>query len=156
MKRQTPVVQFSCLLVLSFFLTSCVPDKTEPVVDLPEAPPVSVEKIEEQIQLPVQYLKPSYMVDTSSKEEIDEVASDVSLKVGASIRSTQGPQPLWDILKRLAALKRMSVSWASDVDQNVLVDVDINANDEFYTAIDNLLRQVDFYHEMNGSTIVVR
>jgi len=50
----------------------------------------------------------------------------------------------------------MSVSWASDVDQNVLVDVDISANDDFYTAIDNLLRQVDFYHEMNGSTIVVR
>lgn len=95
------------------------------------------------------------MVDTGSTESLDDAVDDVSLKVGASIRSTKGPQPLWDILKRLAALKKMSVSWASDVDQNVLVDVDINANDDFYTAIDNLLRQVDFYHEMKGSTIVV-
>jgi len=111
--------------------------------------------IEEQTQLPVQYQQPTYMVDTSTDENIEEIVDDVSLKVGASIRSTQGPQPLWDILKRLAALKKMSVSWASDVDQNVLVDVDISANDDFYDAIENLLRQVDFYHEMEGSTIVV-
>lgn len=156
MKLQTPVVQFSCLLILSFFLTSCVPDKTEQEVDLPEAPPAPVEKVEQQNQLPVQYLKPSYVVDTSSKEDIDEIVEDIALKVGASIRSTQGPQPLWDILKRLASLKKMSVSWASDVDQYVLVDVDINANDEFFNAIDNLLRQVDYYHEMDGSTIVVK
>jgi MSHA type pilus biogenesis protein MshL len=156
MKLQTPVVQLSCLLVLLFFLSSCVPDKAEPEVNLPEAPPAPVEKVEKQNQLPVQYLKPSYMVDTSNRDSLDEVVNDVAIKVGASIRSTQGPQPLWDILKRLAALKKMSVSWASDVDQSVLVDVDISANDGFYSAIDNLLRQVDYYHEMNGSTIVVR
>lgn len=105
--------------------------------------------------LPVRYQTPTYMVGTEEKESIvDEEAT--SLKVGASIRSTRGPQPLWDIVKRLAALKRMNVSWASDVDQNVLVDVDINANDDFYEAIDNLLRQVDYYHEMEGSTIVVK
>jgi general secretion pathway protein D/MSHA biogenesis protein MshL len=156
MKLQTPVVQFSCLLVLLFFLTSCVPNKAEPEVNLPEAPPAPVEKAEAPNQLPVQYQRPSYMVDSGSKERLDEVVDDVAIKVGASIRSTQGPQPLWDILKRLAALKKMSVSWASDVDQYVLVDVDINANDDFYAAIDNLLRQVDYYHEMNGSTIVVK
>ncbi len=156
MKLHTSVVQLSYLIVLSFFLSSCVPDNGEPEVDLPDAPPAPMEKIEEQTQLPVQYQQPSYMVNTSNDEAIDEIVDDVAIKVGASIRSTQGPQPLWDILKRLAALKKMSVSWASDVDQNVLVDVDISANDDFYTAIDNLLRQVDFYHEMNGSTIVVR
>ncbi len=155
MKLQTSMLQLSCLLLLSFSVASCIPDKGEPEVDLPEAPPVPVETVEEQTQLPVQYQAPSYMVDTSSSESIDEVADDVIIKVGASIRSTQGPQPLWDILKRLAALKKMSVSWASDVDQNVLVDVDISADDDFYSAIDNLLRQVDYYHEMNGSTIVV-
>lgn len=156
MKLQTSMLQLSCLLLLSFSVASCIPDKGEPEVDLPEAPPVPVETVEEQTQLPVQYQAPSYMVDTSSSDSIDEVVDDVAIKVGASIRSTQGPQPLWDILKRLAALKKMSVSWASDVDQNVLVDVDISADDDFYSAIDNLLRQVDFYHEMDGSTIVVR
>ncbi len=155
MKLQTPIVQLSYLLLLSFFITSCVPDKGENDSELPDAPPAPVEMIEEQTQLPVQYQQPTYMVDTSTDENIEEIVDDVSLKVGASIRSTQGPQPLWDILKRLAALKKMSVSWASDVDQNVLADVDISANDDFYDAIENLLRQVDFYHEMEGSTIVV-
>ena len=87
--------------------------------------------------------------DTILEEE------ETSLKVGATIKSTRGPQPLWDILKRLVALKKMNVSWASDVDQNVLVDVDINANDDFYEAVDNLLRQVDYFHEVQGNTIIV-
>ena len=159
MKLQTPVAQLSCLLVFLFLLAACVPQKTETAVEAPAAPPAAVEeaaKVEQPIQLPVQYQKPSYMVDTGSSESLDEIVDDVAIKVGASIRSTRGPQPLWDILKRLAALKKMSVSWASDVDQNVLVDVDINANDDFYGAIDNLLRQVDYYHEMSGSTIVVK
>lgn len=156
MKLHTPMVQLGCLLILLFSLSSCVPDKAEPEMDIPEAPPAPVAKIEKQNQLPVQYQSPTYMVDLGNKESLDEMADDVAMKVGASIRSTQGPQPLWDILKRIASLKKMSVSWASDVDQNVLVDVDISANDDFYTAIDNLLRQVDFYHEMQGSTIVVK
>jgi general secretion pathway protein D/MSHA biogenesis protein MshL len=50
----------------------------------------------------------------------------------------------------------MNVSWASDVDKNVLVDVDINANDDFYGALDNMLRQVDYFHEMNDNTIVIK
>lgn len=105
--------------------------------------------------LPVKYQTPSYMVDFESQDELEE--EEVSaLKVGASIRSTRGPQPLWDILKRLAALKKMNVSWASDVDQKVLVDVDISANDDFYKAIDNLLRQVDYFHEVKDNTIVVK
>ncbi|MBL4904218.1 type II and III secretion system protein [Desulfocapsa sp. AH-315-G09] len=156
MKLQKLMVQFSCLFFISIFLCSCVPDKTETNVQLPDAPPVLVEQVEKHYQLPVQYQRPSYMVDSGNADNLDEIVDDVAIKVGASIRSTQGPQPLWDILKRLAALKKMSVSWASDVDQNVLVDVDISANDDFYSAIENLLRQVDFYHEMNGSTIVVR
>ncbi len=155
MKLQIPVAQLSCLLVLLFFLSSCVPQKTENIVEAPKAPPAA-EKVAKPIQLPVQYQRPSYMVNTGDKESLAEVVNDVAIKVGASIRSTQGPQPLWDILKRLAALKKMSVSWASDVDKYVLVDVDISASDDFYAAIDNLLRQVDYYHEMKGSTIIVK
>lgn len=105
--------------------------------------------------LPVRYQSPSYMVGTEEQQELIKEET-TALKVGASIRSTRGPQPLWDILKRLAALKKMNVSWASDVNLNVLVDVDISANDDFYDSIDNLLRQVDYFHEMEGKTIVVK
>ncbi|MBU1456405.1 MAG: pilus (MSHA type) biogenesis protein MshL, partial [Proteobacteria bacterium] len=157
MKLRTPMAQLSSLLILLFFLTSCSPQTTDPEIDTPVPPAAPSEPMAEQEgQLPVQYQKPSYRVDIDSKDNIDAEVDDIAIKVGASIRSTQGPQPLWDILKRLASLKKMSVSWASDVDQHVLVDVDISANDDFYDAIENLLRQVDYYHDMEGSTIVVK
>ncbi|MBU0944282.1 MAG: pilus (MSHA type) biogenesis protein MshL [Proteobacteria bacterium] len=157
MKLQTPMAQLSSLFILLFFLASCSPQTTEPGIDTPVSPVApSQPMIEKEGRLPVQYQKPSYMVNMDGKDSLDAEADDVAIKVGASIRSTQGPQPLWDILKRLASLKKMNVSWASDVDQHVLVDVDINANDDFYDAIENLLRQVDYYHEMEGSTIVVK
>lgn len=105
--------------------------------------------------LPVRYQTAAYVVDRDQKEDIN-IAEESKLKVGARITSTRGPQPLWDIIKRLASLKNMNVSWASDVDKNVLVDVNISANDDFYSALDNMLRQVDYYHEMQGSTIVVK
>ena len=105
--------------------------------------------------LPVRYQTAAYVVDRDQKEDIT-IADESKLKVGARITSTRGPQPLWDIIKRLASLKNMNVSWASDVDKNVLVDVNISANDDFYSALDNMLRQVDYYHEMQGSTIIVK
>ncbi|HID02501.1 MAG TPA: hypothetical protein EYP18_04740, partial [Desulfobacterales bacterium] len=109
MKLQKPIVRFSYFFFILFFLCSCVPDKAEPETKISDAPPAPVEKVEKRHQLPVQYQTPSYMVDTGNRDSIDEVTTDISIKVGASIRSTRGPQPLWDILKRLAALKKMSV-----------------------------------------------
>lgn len=157
MKRSISGATLSCLSIFLLFFVSCVPQETETEIEPAVEDVAPVEKVEKQVQLPVQYQKPSYQVNTTTNNDgLDEVAADVAIKVGASIRSTQGPQPLWDILKRLAALKKMSVSWASDVDQNVLVDVDISADDDFYDAVKNLLRQVDYYHEMQGNTIVVR
>jgi MSHA type pilus biogenesis protein MshL len=76
--------------------------------------------------------------------------------VGATIRSTGGPQPLWEVLKRLANLKGMTVSWANDVDKNVPVDVDISADEAFFDAIANLLRQADYFHEAKGKSIIVK
>ncbi len=108
------------------------------------------------LSLPVKYQTPSYMVDFANQQPLVADAEETSIKVGATIRSTRGPQPLWDILKRLAALKKMNVSWASDVDQKVLVDVDISADDDFYQSIANLLRQVDYFHEVEGNTIIVK
>ncbi|MGW8157497.1 MAG: pilus (MSHA type) biogenesis protein MshL [Desulfoprunum sp.] len=105
--------------------------------------------------LPVQYQTPSYQVGEESREDLAK-SEDVGMKVGATIKSTRGPQPLWDIMKRLATIKAMNISWASDVDQTVLVDVDINADDDYNEAIANLLRQVDYFHEIQGNTIVIK
>jgi general secretion pathway protein D/MSHA biogenesis protein MshL len=59
-------------------------------------------------------------------------------------------------MKPLASQKRLNISWASDVNQDALVDVDIKADDDFYKAIDNILRQVDYFYELQGSTIVIK
>ena len=108
-------------------------------------------------QLPARYQSPGYLVAREDSEaDLGEEAEEYQIKVGATIRSTGGPQPLWDVLKRLASLKGMTVSWASDVNQNALVDVDISSEDNFFAAIDNLLRQVDYFHEVKGKTIIVQ
>lgn len=160
MKSSTRFARYLVVLLLLALVPSCgnqqqavseepiaAPEAAETAMpDIPKAPPT----------LPVVYQSPAYMVDTEDDEALFAGGEESVLKVGATIKSTRGPQPLWDILKRLAALKDMNVSWASDVDQNVLVDVDISAGDDFYKAIDNLLRQVDYFHEMQGNTIVVK
>lgn len=149
------------LISLALYVTACTSSKQQ---DSDAANPESPQTLNEQLltelvkqpaTLPVKYQTASYIVkDTKFDDKaLDE---ESKLKVGARITSTQGPQPLWDILKKLANLKDMNVSWASDVDRNVLVDVDIKPNDDFYQAIDNMLRQIDYYHEVQGSTIVVK
>ena len=160
MKSTNSFFHYLAILLFLFFTASCgnqqqnVPD--EPIAS-PEMDQAAMPDIPKQpATLPVMYQNPSYMVDSEDEDELFSGDEDSILKVGASIRSTRGPQPLWDILKRLAALKKMNVSWASDVDQNVLVDVDISAADDFYQSIDNLLRQVDYFHVMKGKTIVVK
>lgn len=150
---------FVASLLLFLMLTSCsAPNKNpEQSTAAPAAP------TEQNIAarpaapntLPVQYQTPSYQVGEESREELSK-SEDVGMKVGATIKSTRGPQPLWDIMKNLARIKKMNISWASDVDQKVLVDVDINANDDYNEAISNLLRQVDYFHQIEGNTIVVK
>ncbi len=108
-------------------------------------------------QLPTRFRQPAFMPPTQQADEAMAEANDeYQIKVGATIRSTGGPQPLWDVLKRLVSLKDMSVSWANDVNPNALVDVDINADDNFFIAIDNLLRQVDYFHTVENNTIIVK
>jgi len=108
-------------------------------------------------QLPVRYQNPGYIAPTEKADkELKLQDEQYSVKVGANITSTKGPQPLWDIMKRLANLRGMSVSWASDVDREVKVDVNIRAEDDFFKAIDNLLRQVGYFHEVKDNTIIVK
>lgn len=156
-------VVFSSLLLLALNLSSCsrnthdqqssnTPESGQPASRV-EATKVATPALPKS--LPVAYQTASYVVNNDETDTLT-IAEESQLKVGARITSTRGPQPLWDIVKRLASLKGMNVSWASDVDRNVLVDVDINANDDFYDALDNMLRQVDYYHEMSNSTIIVK
>ena len=107
--------------------------------------------------LPVRFQTPNYTLG----EDIDPGASfdsdgDFVVKVGADISSSSGAVVLRDIMKKLASLKKMNISWASDVDQYSYVDVDIRAQDDFFKALDNLLRQSDYFHEVQGNTIIVK
>ncbi len=163
MKFIKKIIFCSSLLLLCPFLTSCITDtksqeKNNPTAQELIKPQNDINPSAVSTQpagLPVKYQTPNYLVDKKVEKDLS-IAEEAKLKVEARITSTKGPQPLWDIVKRIAALKGMNVSWASDVDQNVLVDVNISANDEFFGAIDNLLRQVDYYHEVQGSTIIVK
>ncbi|MEA2085377.1 MAG: pilus (MSHA type) biogenesis protein MshL [Thermodesulfobacteriota bacterium] len=107
-------------------------------------------------QLPVQYQKPAYAVKSLDADDAGLDDKEPVLVVGATISTTTRLVPLRDILKRLAALKDMNIGWSSDVDQYVPVDVNIRAEDDFYKAIENLLRQVDYFYEIQGNTIVVK
>jgi len=111
---------------------------------------------EKDMVLPVRFQRPSYLVKGAEIEEQQETAKDtVVVKVGADI-SSPVPMTLRDILKILAEEQNMTVSWASDVNQNLKVDVGIAADDDFFQSLENLLRQVDYFHEMQGNTIVVK
>ncbi len=109
-------------------------------------------KEQEPASLPQRFQQPTFLLEESESAMADEL----TIPVGADISSHAAPVPLRDIMKKLAVLKGMNVSWANDVDQGELVDVDIRAEDDFFGAIDNILRQLDYFHEVKGNTIVVK
>jgi general secretion pathway protein D/MSHA biogenesis protein MshL len=128
---------------------------TEPVQT--EVPAAAAHAAESEKALPVRFQKPSYFVkDLGMDEKRAADEDELTVMVGADIATVAGPAPLRDIMKQLAALHNMVISWASDVDQYVYVDVDIRADEDFYTAIENMLRQVDYFHEVAGNTIIVK
>ena len=158
MKRNTFQPALVLFAILSVMLVSCEHHETkQPSNEAKAVPEKAMEKESGPAQLPVRFQNtPYYIQGEESSDVLGEDGEEYEVKVGANITSTRGPQPLWDILKRVANLKGMSVSWASDVDQNVLVDVDISAEDNFFDAIDNMLRQVDYFHELQGNVIIVK
>ncbi len=126
---------------------------TEPVQTEAAAAPAPVM----ERALPVRFQKPSYFVsDLGADEEGMAEDEELSMMVGADIVTLAGPATLRDIMKQLASLHNMNISWASDVDQYAYVDADIRADEDFYTAIQNMLRQVDYFHEIKGNTIVIK
>lgn len=161
MKKECFQIIFLCLLI-TLGLLACstkkknqTPSINSDISSRDKEVPNSVTK--PVTQLPQRFQSASFVPSIEkSVSELNDGNGEYQIKVGATIRSTAGPQPLWDVLKRLANLKGMTVSWASDVDQNALVDVDINAEDNFFDAINNLLRQADYYQEAKGKTIIVK
>lgn len=85
--------------------------------------------------------------------QIDEGPS--YLPTGARILSSGGKVPLNKVLKEVAGLKGYSISWAEDVDQDRLVDVDIRPEENYWGALDNLLCQVDCFYTLQERTIIV-
>ena len=157
MKLQKTLVIFATLALICA-LGACSGKKGgKQETSAPSAMSSMPTKMNEPVQMPSRYQNPGYLASrTALGDDLGDTPAEFQIRVGATIKSTSGPQPLWDVLKRLANLKGMTVSWASDVDQNYLVDVDINAQDLFQDAVANLLRQADYFYEMNGKTIVVK
>ena len=148
-------------LGLMVLLSSCLSDKDKSA----EVEKTTADLIAQEIEhktviepglLPRRFQETGYLIDDDLGETEEEDEEEYKIKVGSNISSSKGPLPLRDIMKGLAKIKNMNISWASDVQQNVLVDVDIRANDDFYEAIDNILRQVDYFHEVMGTTIVIK
>ncbi len=98
--------------------------------------------------------KPSYSL---TEVKIDERTSTLpDMIVGANINSKNGKVPLHQVIKSLADLKGMNVAWSSDVDQDAMVTVNIKSDANFWEALDDVLRQVDYFYEFKNRTIVVK
>ncbi len=101
--------------------------------------------------------KPSYSLkDVKLKEDNVGDVKLPEMTVGADVKSRIGKVPLHTIIRRLAELKHMNVSWSSDVDQNARVSVDIKSDDDFWAAIDNVLRQLDYFFKYENNTIIIK
>ena len=120
----------------------------DPLAEKPKEDPAAA------AQLPVRYQSPSYKLQSGAGAGADANA-DLATPVGARI-APAGAKPLRMVMQELAKLKSMNISWANDVDKEALVHVTIMAEEDFYEAMDNVLSQLDYFHEMQANTIVIR
>ena len=160
-KIQNVATLFVCAAICLLLNTACAPGAKTPTTQDPLATKASAPgkqaKTLEAGQLPVRFQKPAYMLGETSTQNIGTGGAEgLTIPVGADISSNTGPVALRDIMKRLAALKGMNISWANDGDQMAMVDVDIRAEDDFFKSLDNILRQKDYFHEVQGNSIVVK
>ncbi|MCI5190720.1 MAG: hypothetical protein D3905_13230 [Candidatus Electrothrix sp. AS4_5] len=145
---------------VALLLCSCVDSKTDKQSQQPTqlaVPEKHQRTVIEPSLLPQRFQRAGYMInDDEVNALLDSEASDeFQLKVGADI-TTHEPITLREAMKALVRNKKMSLSWASDVNQDFIVDIDVRADDNFYEAIDNILRQLDYFHEVQGSTLVIK
>ncbi len=107
----------------------------------------------EKNELPTRFQNPAFLLN--EVDRLDLADSDFIIPVGADVSSLE-PVPLRDIMKKLAKFHNMNISWASDTNQSILVDIDIRAEDDLYDAINNILRQVDYFAEIEGNSIIIK
>lgn len=88
--------------------------------------------------------------------ELDVREGRPYLPVGAEIVSKDAPVRLIDVIKQMADLQGLSVSWADDVDPGTQVNVHIRPEDNFWEALDNLLRQKDYFYQQTGDAIFIK
>ena len=149
------------MMLSTLLLCSCVEKDKKTEATPPPAPEQKAEyrTVIEPTLLPNRFRQTGYMIDegkgTTAAHDDDTSLDKLQLKVGAKI-TTRQPVTLREAMKAIVKSKNMSLSWASDVNQDSLVDIDVNPNDNFYEAIDNILRQLDYFHEMEGSTMVIK
>ncbi|MBC8317680.1 MAG: type II and III secretion system protein [Desulfobulbaceae bacterium] len=159
----------SALLLLSLFISGCMATNTgyqqsqqqaQQFIDKHTAGALNAETFDGQaivsmpVELPTRFQNSTFLLD--EMETTSGFDDAITIPIGADISSNTGPVALREIMKRLAVLKGMNVSWESDVDQGALVDVDIRAEDDYFESIDNMLRQLDYFHEVNGNSLIVK
>lgn len=130
-----------------------IDEQTKGAVDGSSAANTDKQSTPRPAQLPVRFQKPSYNLGNSASYEAIE---NDFIPVGADY-SPKGPMTLRSILSQLTNLKKFSISWASDVNKDVLVSVpNIRATEDFFKVIDNILRQYDYSYEVQAHTIIVK
>lgn len=145
--------------IICIISTGCNPHqnlaKNEPIIE-PGRPSAQISKPEPAEQ------------ETAAKSELEDEAGyqikpfEIEIKsgrpyipVGAELITKEGKVQLHQVIKQLANLKGFSVSWADDVDLRQLVDVDIRPEDNYWDALDNILRQLDYFYDLTNETIIV-
>ena len=135
------------LIILLTILLGCAQTTKEIKKKQPKRSEKKIAKTTQKNKISDSYL--------TKKIEIEMKGGRPYLPVGAEIISKEGKVPLRSVIKELASLKGFSVSWADDVDQTKEVDVNIKPEDNFWSALNNLLRQLDYFYEVQGDTIIV-
>jgi general secretion pathway protein D/MSHA biogenesis protein MshL len=164
------IVPYGIILIfLLSFVLGCVPSPTPPpeetarqfMADQSEGLSENQDamKTENDVtvgQLPVRYQKPAYMIGRPKVSGTDGTTGEFSLPVGADISTPAGPKPLGAILGQIVAMKNMGISYANDVDQSALITVNVRADQDFFNAIENILRPLDYYYELDGNTVIIK
>ncbi|MFO7784813.1 MAG: pilus (MSHA type) biogenesis protein MshL [Thermodesulfobacteriota bacterium] len=154
-------IRISVLVLMVLFLAGCAGQGQKEAAD---PAPVSTEPRTVQIEAPAPPKEetgkgPGWMVDNKGFRtrplEMDVREGLPYTPVGAEIVSKGAPVRLIDVIQRMADLQGLSVSWADDVDPDIMVNVHIRPEDNFWDALQNLLRQRDYFFELNDETIII-
>ncbi len=155
-------ILFSVFVFVVLFLAGCAGSERkaaqEPAPAVSETKAVQPEARPAPKDEPGQ--KPGWSVDRkgfrTKPMEMEVREGHPYTPVGAEIVSKGAPVKLIEVIKQMADRQGFSVSWADDVDPDTNVNVHIQPEDNFWDALQNLLRQKDYFFELSGETIVIQ